>query len=285
MTIQTRIIGGLGNQIFQFAAGYALARHKKTDLVLDVSAFQSYDLRDFLLNHFTLPDNVTIQNPKQKSKLEKVIQKLLPPNGVYKEPYYHFNNDFFDLNDDVVIEGYFQSEKYFQDYSDDIRSIFQLKNPISENSLQFKSEIEKANISVSLHVRRGDYITNPEAQKTHGSLGEIYYKNAIALIERLYGLNVTYFIFSDDMDYINNYYAYLNNKVIVSGNDKRPWEDMYLMSLCNHHILANSSFSWWGAWLNEKKDKTVIAPKMWFTSAQLAQSNHCDLYPEGWIIL
>ena len=123
----------------------------------------------------------------------------------------------------------------------------------------------------------------PKTQNVHGNLSEDHYKKAITILEKKYGKNLGFFVFSDDSNYVEQAYSFIDNKVIVTGNDLMPHEDMYLMSQCNHHIIANSSFSWWGAWLNPSKDKTVIAPQNWFSPQMMKKKSTKDLIPKDWM--
>lgn len=131
-----------------------------------------------------------------------------------------------------------------------------------------------------MHIRRGDYLKE-EVKKYHGILEQKYYDSAIEHINEQYN-NVHYFVFSDDENFAKEQYGHLENFTIVEGNTKDAWKDMALMSFCKHHIIANSSFSWWGAWLSESKESIKIAPKNWFNS-EIANFEINNIIPTNWI--
>jgi hypothetical protein len=143
--------------------------------------------------------------------------------------------------------------------------------------------IQASRLPISVHVRRGDYL-NPSTAKFHGILGEPYYRQALARIEAAIGGGAALFVFSDDPAAAEQVLNFVpkSRLVHVRGEPERPWEDMALMARCRHHIIANSSFSWWGAWLNPFPDKVVIAPRAWFAPTELKRHNTADLYPPGW---
>lgn len=282
--ITLNLSGGLGNQMFQYAAGMSLADKLGTSLTLDLSEFSHYDLRDYMLGVYNLADNVKTKSGTS-SKILQRLKKEIPNPKAYTEPHYHYDPSFFDLRDGASITGYFQSEKYFNEIADKVRKHFTVKRALSQNSSGIKQHINSASNPVSLHVRRGDYVSDSKTQQVHGSASEQYYKQAVALITERVGQDVQFFIFSDDSDYAQMAFDFCPQKFIIRGNDARPHEDMYLMSQCKHHILANSSFSWWGAWLNPNKDKTVIAPKLWFSAETLKEKSLADLFPPEWVTL
>jgi hypothetical protein len=178
-------------------------------------------------------------------------------------------------------EGYWQSEKYFKENAAIIRSELKLRQPLAECRRALEQEILSSN-AVSLHVRRGDYVERPEIQAIHGNCEIEWYEKALNLLkERVENLKL--FIFTDDIEWVRSNMTFDVGTVYVpkydDGNDH---EDLILMSKCKHHIIANSSFSWWGAWLNGSTSKLVIAPDRWFKSAEKCT---IDLIPESWIRL
>jgi hypothetical protein len=132
-----------------------------------------------------------------------------------------------------------------------------------------------------VHIRRGDYLLNPETQKIHGVCSLSYYFEAIALLEKEFE-NINYFIFSDDINWVKENLHVTNAVYIESEEERIAHEDIYLMSLASHNIIANSSFSWWGAWLNQYEHKMVIAPKRWFADEVMYQQSH-DIVCESWV--
>lgn len=282
--IITKIIGGLGNQMFQYAAGKTLAHLSNTVLKLDVTSFEEDNLRNFELLNF----NATIEfatKPDIDSLLpahyfEKAFQYLSPLNkrSYYREKSFSFDEKIFKLGQNVYLKGYFQSEKYFLPAKDIIRKDFTFRNDIVNNLQGFCSTLKNAN-SVSIHIRRGDFFKDPEIADYHGTLGKEYYLSAIDLVRSKISNPVFYF-FSDDIDWAKENLSVPNAIFISNHMTKNHFEDLYLMSQCKHNIIANSSFSWWGAWLNNNRDKIVIAPEKWFNKGP---KDTQDLLPTEWI--
>lgn len=290
--IRVRLGGGLGNQMFQYAAACSLARRNDSALLLDISAYKEYKVWPYGLDSFNLSSDRVVCRGflNGKSLLAHNFRKIWhfcdrKIGLLYAEPHYHVDNTFWMLESPVEIAGYFQSAKYFNGIRDELLKDFVLREPFSTESAGYKQKIESSAMPVSLHVRRGDYVSNAAALETHGTSSPDYYRQAIELIREKSGTEPHFFIFSDDPEYVQEAFAFLEYKTIVRGADRRPHEDMHLMALCRHHIIANSTFSWWGAWLNPKEDKIVIAPKQWFSPVKMKENNTKDLYPEDWIVL
>ena len=280
--ITLHLSGGLGNQMFQYAAAMALAHRHKTELILDITEFSRYNLRAYMLDVFQIPGSVKTITSKP-SFLPARIKNMLPVSNLYTEPHFHFDPAFFNAHGNQTLKGYFQSEKYFITIQDIIRQHFTLKNPLSQESIAIKRAIDSSKTSVSIHVRRGDYVSDSKTLATHGVMPIEYYKQAIARMKEEKGEEIRFFIFSDDPDYIKTEFDFCPNKYIVTGNANASHEDMHLMSLCQHNIIANSSFSWWGAWLNSNPQKKIIAPKAWFSEKTLKTKTTKDLIPKEWI--
>jgi hypothetical protein len=294
--IITSIFSGLGNQLFQYAAGKALAQHHQTELKIDNSWFYSseekqtpryYGLGEFNLSekianvseirHFTVPAAGGIVG-----RIRARYNRSLPAHRkpVYYEPHFHVDPHFFQSRRDALITGYWQSEQYFQPIASQIRTTFTL--PVKgEQNRQWEQRIMAAE-AVSLHVRRGDMVSNPDVARVHGACDLEYYREAARKIAE--GLTEPeFFIFSDDPEWCLEHLKLDHPVHVVSNNQgDDAWQDMQLMRMCRHHIIANSSFSWWGAWLNPSESKKVIAPARWFNAA-----NHDlrDLLPKDWMRL
>lgn len=283
--IIVKILGGLGNQLFQYAAGKALAQHNKTELKLDPTGFEGYALRNFELQHFKIPYAVAspeeVKQLNAVSSLQRVVSRFTSykQTKFYKEPFFHFDENFFKLNNSVYIRGYFQSERYFAPALTIIKQEFALKKKQSPALNQFLESVEQE-ASVSLHVRRGDYkaITTGDV---HGILPSEYYQRAMkTLIKREPAAK--FYVFSDDPEWAKTQLD-IRDATIVSGDyTKSHLEDFHLMQHCRHNIIANSSFSWWAAWLNSNPNKIIIAPKKWFNNGP---KDTQDLIPESWMIL
>lgn len=283
------IIGGLGNQMFQYAFGYAMAKKNNEELKLDISGFDTYDLHDFGLKLYNIKKNQILKsNIKYKFLLSvigyrntvflsKVFRKLYISTLKITKLYYQekktftFDENVFYARTGSYFSGYWQNEKYFKDCRKDLLDIFQLKK-IHLKTKVYKNKIIK-NESVSLHVRRGDYLNINEVCDIE------YYHKAILLFR---GEHVHFFIFSDDIEWVKNNLNFIDHKTIIELEKDIPdHEEMYLMSLCKHNIISNSSFSWWGAWLNKNDKKRVVAPKKWLTNKD-CQNDAQGIYCEGW---
>lgn len=270
--IISHIIGGLGNQMFQYALGKALALRSRKNLKLDIRGFENYALREYALDAFQIDNQVA-----SKEDITTIKRNGL----IYNERHFHFDPNIFTLNKSAYLKGYWQSEKYFIEYRDILLKEFEPQKKPSFQTNQYRELIQTFN-SVSLHIRRGDYVSNPTTNSFHGTCGLDYYQNAVSLIENRI-VNPHFFIFSDDIDWAKKNLGFIKNITFIElSKDIPDYEEMLLMSQCKHNIIANSSFSWWGAWLNQNPYKIVIAPEIWFLDQSL---NTKDLIPETWIRL
>lgn len=287
--IIVRIMGGLGNQMFQYAAGRQLAATHNTVLKLDILDFKNYNLHAYSLSAFNIKESIATQEEIQlfkepdTSSLQKKIKKLFGfPNKLgithIRENQYHFAPEILTMHDSVYLDGYWQSEKYFSDISDIIRNEFTIKLPQIGKNLTLTQQITSCE-SVSLHVRRGDYVTDAKTNTIHGTCDLDYYARCIEhLSHKIH--HPYFFIFSDDPDWAEKNLRITHPVTFINHNGpQKNYEDLRLMSQCRHHIIANSSFSWWGAWLGQHQDTIVYAPKRWFNSPSF---NTQDLLPETW---
>ncbi len=271
--IVVKLQGGMGNQLFQYAAGRALADKNNTELRLDVYPFKKYKVHDYSLSPFSFEEKFD-----ERGSLARLLGH--GPRRVVEEGH-PFDPSILELGDDVYLEGYWQTEKYFASIAPTIRQELQVATPQEGRDLKLQEEMN-ASCSVSLHVRRGDYITNPRAAKVHGLCSLDYYKRAVEEMGKRVG-DLHLFLFSDDPAWVKENMAFSYPITVVDHNGReKNYEDLRLMSQCKHHILANSSFSWWGAWLNPSKDKVVIAPKQWFAKEEIDTR---DVLPEEWLTL
>jgi len=243
-----------------------------------VTPFRKKNIRQYELHHFTIEEKF-IQPSFHWVKKYLKADKVYSGFNTFKEKHVHLHPDFFDITDNTYVEGVFQSEKYFKDFENEIRQGFTFKTqPNAENKVLL-NEIQSVN-AVSLHIRRGDYVSNSETQKTHGVCSLEYYERTIDLISSKVE-SPHFFLFSDEPEWVQqNLSIHHPFTVITHNSGANSFEDMRLMSNCQHNIIANSSFSWWGAWLNVNKNKTVIAPKEWFADKQ---HNASDIIPTSWV--
>jgi Glycosyl transferase family 11 len=290
LVIISNIIGGLGNQMFQYAAGRARSLKLDVPLKLDTRDFSGYQLHQGfelyrLFNccaEIVTNADLTKTLGWQKSKLaQRILRKPQLKQFRYKnyvvEPHFNYWRDISQLKGNIYLDGYWQSEQYFIEFADKIRVDFTFKLPFSEKNAEIAKQISQAN-AVSLHVRRGDYVTNRK-NVFLGVCSLEYYQKAISQIKAKLDSPV-FFVFSDDIDWAKNNLNLDKSSVFISHNKNvESYNDMRLMSLCKHNIIANSTFSWWGAWLNSNPNKIVITPLQWFANGQDA----ADLVPSTWV--
>jgi hypothetical protein len=294
--VSVELMGGLGNQMFQYAAGHALARRTGAALRLDLSHFAQPGKRRYLLDCFAVPALISQDTLptawrglahwlalRACRRLGLSTKFLLDGWTIYDQPAVHFDGAFKTLAPPVHLKGYFQSELYFGDVADEIRELFTVRAAASPSFAIQRDKIAAADWPVSVHVRRGDYVSDPNVRDVHGTCDDAYYRRALALAERLAAKPPTWFVFSDDVARARETLADLGNVVYLDGDVARPWEDLALMAACRGHVIANSSFSWWGAWLDPRPDKWVIAPRQWFTPAHARTVSTADLFCPGWI--
>lgn len=284
--IIVKLIGGLGNQLFQYSLGRSLSIKNNDILKLDLSDFEGNENRHYSLRHFNIIENFATEkdiNDAKKSGIWKLADKLKPRyrRAVIKYKGYDFDPNVLKLSGNFYLDGYWQSEKYFQDIENVIRKEIILKEPLPSKYSELISDIKNSN-SVSVHIRRGDYVTSKKFSKIYNLLDEKYYQGAVKFIAEKIS-NPKFFIFSDDIEWVKHNLDIPYPKTLVSGeNETKDYEELVLMSLCKHNITANSSFSWWGAWLNQNPSKIVISPDRWFNDkADVAK----DLIPQDWIRL
>lgn len=258
-------MGRFANQMFQYASLKGIARNAGVDLCIPnhtqvVDDGIGNKLRTELFDSFDLNVNIGLLN-----------------NGhapVVVERFFHFDEELFSLcPDHVTLQGYFQTEKYFKHIEDEIREDFTFKDEILKPCKEMISSVDNP---IALHVRRTDYLSNSE---NHFNLPLEYYTAAL----KHFDSDRNVIVFSDDPNWCQEQEIFSDDRFMISENtDNRI--DLCLMSLCNDFIIANSSFSWWGAWLSENKSKLVIAPFQWFGKTGYTKDHDTkDLIPDDWI--
>ena len=261
-----KLNGGLGNQLFQYAHARDLELHSEK-IEFDVSFFHGNraavdTARNFKLNNFNIRTRAKF-SPKKHSIID-VLDKVKRKIG-------------------INVEVFYQNEKYFSKSTDVIREELTLKNPLSTKTLEWQKAILTSNNSTSLHVRRGDYVSDSKTNSYHGTCDVEYYKKALeTLVGKIGNKNIEIFVFSDDITWAKDNLTFPYSTRFVSDPNIPDYEEMYLMSLCKHNIIANSTFSWWGAWLNKNPNKIVIGPKQWFRNKA---SEELDILPKEWITI
>ena len=289
--ILVKLMGGLGNQMFQYAAAKGLACKHNVEVKVDVSFLNtdpkgSYTARKYELDIFNsaikiaTEDDLLKFNKRANNKITRSLQRNFPALFTYllaAESGSNYNPAFQSYPKNTYLNGFWQSEKYFENYKEQIKTDFKLTKVIPKELQITLNNIQNSN-SVSIHVRRGDYVALKSANDFHGICGIDYYKTAINLIAKK-NKDINLYVFSDDINWCKQNFDFNFPIHFVEHNFESYW-DMFLMSNCKHNIIANSSFSWWAAWLNHNEEKTVAAPKNWFADKTI---NTNDLIPSRWI--
>lgn len=278
--IITRLKGGLGNQMFQYALGRVLSVKNNTILGLDTSFYdlnltpkRQYDLEVFNIAGKVL-DQKEIPFLCRFCHKSKILNKIIRCG--FKEKSFNFDPQIFYLGSNLYIDGYWQSPKYFEGFEDEIKKDFTLRNLPAQNIQNLATEISNTD-SLCIHVRKGDYVGNAY----HEVVGKEYYERGIKYITDKTHIDKIY-VFSDDINWCKENLKFEFPAMFVDNEyaGEKGEGHLYLMSFCKHFIIANSSFSWWGAWLSSRKEKIIICPKQWFPDASI---NTTDLIPKEWI--
>lgn len=286
--IIVRLNGGLGNQLFQYAAGFTLARMNDSELKLDLSTYtnstgrrqtcRTPDILDFSLNTTiaSLDECNRLRNPFGPFS---AIARIVRQKG-FKQYYEDWHPNVLRLRGDVYLDGYFQSERYFMDCFEYLRQDYQLKPEKASEVKLITNRIATMLNPVSLHVRRGDYVRHPE----HEICTVAYFKSALSAMREAVGpFNLV--VFSDEVQWVRNQLElgddalYVSEYELADGNRFSPSQELVLMSHCHHHIISNSTFGWWGSYLNDRPEKVVMAPDIWNRSRLYPHNN---ILPAGW---
>lgn len=300
--IIVRLNGGLGNQLFQYGAGLALSRHLNLPLRLDDFWFRSKGGRSFLLDRFQIDaplateDEVFAVVKYRRSLSQKLVhgarmiwkglsgsedEDSIAPEALLKEPESGLLSGFFDDRAKAYLDGYWQSTRYFASCEEELRSSLRLRKEASGSNAHHLKRLSEVD-AVSLHVRRGDYASEEGNRAIYGLRSVEYYHRALAMMEERHG-RLPCYVFSDGPDWVRDNLQLPEGSILVDWNgDEAPQEDLRLMAGCRHHILANSSFSWWGAWLAFREGQSVIAPSPWYRTTFEVREG---FFPEHWTIL
>jgi Glycosyl transferase family 11 len=283
--IIVRLQGGLGNQLFQYAAGKALAKRLSIPFKLEtITSLQKDKRRHIALNDLHTEFDLASKREVKKFVSFPTLYRHYPSffsrfgKNIYHEPHFHFDEKFFRLNDPVFLDGFWQSPLYFKDIEAILRQEFTIKPELIKNVIEKGKELETQS-SIAVHIRRGDFL-NEKITAFHGVMSPFYYEKAIRLVKEKVPAASVYF-FSDDIEWVKKNLTVDRNAELISAFTQSAIEDFYLMTKCRHNIIANSSFSWWPAWMNTHPDKIVVAPKNWF--AEKSGMNTNDLIPSGWV--
>lgn len=292
--IIVNIKGGLGNQLFQYAIGLQLSKIKNCKLYLDISWYKKNTTdthRKFMLDYFDLEYEIATEREIEKiysensilSKIKIRLENYFLPIEKRKhivETDNSFNEKLLSIEGDVYLEGTWMNEKYFLNIAEEIRFLYSKKPVLNEYYEEIEKNIRNKN-AICVHVRRGDYVTNPITLKFHGLVPFEYYLNSMdSFLKRF--KDAEFYFFSDDIDWVKSYISDVSNCTFVSKDfQDSDIQEFYLMSICKGQIIANSTFSWWAAWLNNYSEKLVYAPRRW--SKHVLNSN--EIIPQNWIIV
>ena len=287
--IIVKLKGGLGNQMFQYAFGKNIAIKHNTKLKFDDRWFSTQENsigRQYGLNIFNISEDFATAKEIKKYTLSNIhfclnpLTRLFSRVNYVKEVNLQFSEEIFNSPDNTYLEGYWQSEKYFNEIREILLRDFSFRDEPDSLNKKWIARIQGAN-SVSVHIRRGDYVNNPATNKFHGLCDPEYYERGFKVIESRLE-SPEYYIFSDDISWVKKNLHFTSPSHFIEHNSGKPHEDLRLMLNCKHNIIANSSFSWWGAWGNTNPEKIVIAPQKWFNDPAIDTG---DLVPEPWIRL
>jgi len=297
-----RVSGGIGNQLFQYALGRALTLESGAPLLLDISSYikpkPGEALRAYTLPRFNIQGEIAahsdfgsigVPDPADQSFIAKLKRRLIRAREsdeafhqrrIILEGAFNFIPDILNVKGNAFLAGVWQSEKYFKDHADQIRKDLVLKESLSSKALEIQKQMRESQ-SVAVHVRRGDQVSDPDLVKKHGLLTDEYYSSALKYMKSKLS-DPRFFVFSDEIGWVKQNMGFGADAVYVSESNLPDYEELMLMASCKHQIIAKSSFSWWGAWLNQNPNKIVIAPRQRFASdSQEAK----DLIPDSWIEL
>jgi hypothetical protein len=288
MAVVTRIRSGLGNQLFCYAAGRALAHRLGTSLIVDCRdpdrpvyldryAVDARFLRDGLSNVRGYYAKLQRRYGTVVAELHRLFPRSMRVDGqvfrVFEERHlFTYGQEFGSVKGAIYLNGYWQSFRYSSDVEPIIRAELQPKADLTEPNRRWLEAIRNRGNSICVHVRRGDYL-----KTAFGLCSPEYYKNAAAVMRERVGNDATFFVFSDDLPWCRDQLP-IKDPAFIEGNEDDPVSELCLMAACRHHIIANSTFSWWAAWLGRHEQQVVIAPEPWIST-----ESHCpDLIPLGW---
>ncbi len=282
--------------MFQYALGRHLSIRNGCELKLDITEFAFDPLREYALNKFntikTLATQFEINNLRyglhnpllilvarnlNRFSRHFINASVIRSEALYEETTYSFDEKVFTPRQEIYLQGYWQSEKYFKEINHILLQEFKLPAAPDRENARLTNEITNCE-SVSIHVRRSDYVSNPKTSTIHVCCSVDYYMKAVELVKSRIA-TPRFFIFSDDPDWAEANLKFGNCQIIRNNSMDSGEEDLRLMCLCRHNIIANSSFSWWGAWLNQNDKKLIVSPRQWF---HVSRFDSPDRIPDDW---
>lgn len=289
--IIVNLSGGLGNQMFQYAFGLGLADEFNREVKFSVDMFDMYKSHNGLELQRVFDLDIDVARPVDVSKIigwirsfpsvRRLLGKLEKTWICGKSFILEPGGDVYaGIREDCYLQGYWQSENFFPKDVQQVRDAFTFRSELAGKNKIIADAIANSKNSVSVHVRRGDYISNPKVTAVHGVCSESYYFSAMDMFEEKLG-GVDFYLFSDDPDWVKKNIAprYSGCVIVDHNHGLESYNDMRLMAMCKHNIIANSTFSWWSAWLNKNNEKVVVAPKVWFAG----KSTSLDILPNDWM--
>lgn len=282
-----RLAGGLGNQLFQYAAGRALIETRGGDLLLDLTSYDNERLgRKYRLDLYRIHASIASADDVARftlgdrhdlpSRIRRRVDPYLPVawRNQYVDRKQGYDPGIFRTRENVMLVGYWQSERYFTPIEQALHDELTLRSPPTGLNATLALELTES-VSVCIHVRRGDYIAND----SHVVLATDYYRRAVRRMTSALH-DPVFYVFSDDIPWCRRHLGFLGEAIFVDHNGPDyDYEDLRLISLCKHHVVANSSFSWWGAWLAQHPGQVVIAPEKWYQDSNRTTR---DLIPKRW---
>ena len=279
MKVISELTGGFGNQLFAYACAYSCAKKNNAKLYINTYMSDNGMTRELGITRLNIAFDGRISYLYKKDIVNRAIFNKLRRRKaiglgtkIIKEPeLFVYHPEILSPKGDVMFNGYYQNERYFKEYSEDIRRMFTSKAELSEAAKRLIAQIHARENSVAVHIRRGDYLMN------NANLELTYFRQAMEIMRQQYP-DATFCFFSDDMEWVKEQFPESENVLYISGQENIDYiEEFFCMRECSHDIISNSSFSWWGAYLNPNPGKTVIAPITGFWKR--------DFYPEDWQVI
>lgn len=281
------MVGGLGNQLFQYSFGRALALRYRKELVLDIASYNNnrsnITKRAFLLNYLSDKYRVATFSEINQFNLLSILNKFylsFPGHVVHKDKFHYQKKDIYTDNKINIYDGFWQYHKYFEEFSNIINNELFIGNP----NIGHSSKCDVDSSCVAVHIRRGDYVSNKSASQFHGVLDKKYYLNAINSYKNHLG-SPNFYFFSDDIRWCMNNFSNNGDYSYISPNLLNPWSDLLLMSSFSNHIISNSTYSWWAAWsssISKHNNNLVIAPRRWHLSNMFDLN---EFFPSHWEVM
>ncbi len=277
--IISKISSGLGNQLFQYSIGRQLSLLKNAPLKLDISFFETQNLRNYRLDNYNIEGGVATEeeilsftNIYRERSLKAFIKRKIQNSAAkhkkplfYEKEWWNYEPSLLKAGPNVYIRGYWQHYKYFENLNPSIFSELKLKESLEADIINLVAEINNNTSSISVHIRRGDYVSN-SANHLMNILPKEYYLKGFSFLKRKIKNPVFYF-FSDDLNWVKDNFKMDAPSIFVDA--QKDYLELDIMSKCSHNIIANSTFSWWAAFLNQNPKKIVVSPKHWVANLEI----------------